>query len=37
MLHVGMNIEHKKPLFVEVRRVLRPGAAFGIDDVMREA
>ena len=35
MLHVGMNIEDKAKLMGEVRRVLRPGAAFGIYDVMR--
>ncbi len=37
MLHVGMNIDDKGQLFGEVRRVLRPGAVFGIYDVMREA
>lgn len=35
MLHVGMNITDKATLFAEVARVLRPGAAFGIYDVMR--
>lgn len=35
MLHVGMNIEHKKLLFREVSRVLRMGSAFGVYDVMR--
>lgn len=35
MLHVGMNIEEKAELFSEVCRVLRPGSAFGIFDVMR--
>jgi ubiquinone/menaquinone biosynthesis C-methylase UbiE len=35
MLHVGMNIEAKSALFAEIRRVLRPGAAFGVYDVMR--
>ena len=35
MLHVGMNIEDKAKLMGEVRRVLKPGAAFGIYDVMR--
>lgn len=35
MLHVGMNIDDKARLFGEVSRVLRPGAAFGIYDVMR--
>jgi SAM-dependent methyltransferase len=36
MLHVGMNIPDKAKLFKEVRRVLKPGALFGIYDVMRE-
>jgi SAM-dependent methyltransferase len=36
MLHVGMNIRDKAALFAEVRRVLKPGAAFAIYDVMRE-
>lgn len=35
MLHVGMNIEDKAALFEGVRRVLKPGAAFGVYDVMR--
>jgi ubiquinone/menaquinone biosynthesis C-methylase UbiE len=35
MLHVGMNIENKEQLAAEVVRVLRPGAMFGIYDVMR--
>jgi SAM-dependent methyltransferase len=35
MLHVGMNIENKAKLMDEVRRVLRPGAIFGVYDVMR--
>lgn len=35
MLHVGMNIEDKEQLALEVARVLRPGAVFGIYDVMR--
>lgn len=35
MLHVGMNIEDKDELFNEVYRVLRPGATFGIYDIMR--
>lgn len=35
MLHVGMNIEDKDQLAREVGRVLRPGALFGIYDVMR--
>ncbi len=37
MLHVGMNIEDKASLFAEVQRVLRPGAMFGIYDVMRDS
>lgn len=37
MLHVGMNIADKSTLFHEVRRCLKPGAVFGIYDVMREA
>jgi SAM-dependent methyltransferase len=35
MLHVGMNIEDKAKLMGEVRRVLKPGALFGIFDIMR--
>lgn len=35
MLHVGMNIADKRAVFAEVARVLRPGATFGIYDVMR--
>ena len=35
MLHVGMNIEDKAKLMGEARRVLKPGAVFGIYDVMR--
>jgi SAM-dependent methyltransferase len=35
MLHVGMNIEDKSGLCSEVARVLRPGALFGIYDVMK--
>jgi ubiquinone/menaquinone biosynthesis C-methylase UbiE len=35
MLHVGMNVENKEKLAAEVVRVLRPGALFGIYDVMR--
>jgi SAM-dependent methyltransferase len=34
MLHVGMNIDDKQALFSEVARVLKPGAAFGVYDVM---
>jgi SAM-dependent methyltransferase len=36
MLHVGMNIADKARLMAEVARVLKPGALFGIYDVMRE-
>ena len=35
MLHVGMNIEDKAKLCAEVGRVLRPGALFGIYDIMK--
>ena len=35
MLHVGMNIDDKAALFKEVGRVLKPGARFGVYDVMR--
>jgi len=35
MLHVGMNIADKSKLAAEVHRVLKPGALFGIYDVMR--
>jgi len=35
MLHVGMNIADKKPVFAEVRRTLKPGAVFAIYDAMR--
>ncbi|MGE3935247.1 MAG: class I SAM-dependent methyltransferase [Rhodospirillaceae bacterium] len=34
MIHVGMNIADKARLFAEVARVLAPGAAFGVYDVM---
>lgn len=37
LLHVGMNIADKAALFAEVKRVLRPGARFGVYDVMRLA
>ena len=30
MLHVGMNIEDKAKLMAQVRRVLKPGARFGV-------
>jgi ubiquinone/menaquinone biosynthesis C-methylase UbiE len=35
MIHVGMNIADKARLFAEARRVLRPGARFGVYDAMR--
>jgi ubiquinone/menaquinone biosynthesis C-methylase UbiE len=35
MLHVGMNVGDKPALFAEAARVLRPGALFGVFDVMR--
>lgn len=35
MLHVGMNIEDKATLFKEVSRVLKPGATFGVYDIMQ--
>ena len=35
MMHVGMNIEDKQTLIAEVSRVLKPGAKFGIYDIMR--
>jgi SAM-dependent methyltransferase len=34
MMHVGMNIEDKAALFREVQRVLEPGSAFAVYDVM---
>ena len=34
MMHVGMNIEDKAALCSEAYRLLRPGACFGIYDVM---
>jgi SAM-dependent methyltransferase len=37
LLHGGMNITDKARLFIEVRRVLKPGGLFGIYDQMREA
>jgi ubiquinone/menaquinone biosynthesis C-methylase UbiE len=36
MLHVGMNIDDKVSLFSEICRVLKPGAVFGIYDIMRQ-
>jgi len=35
LMHVGMNIADKARLFSEVRRVLKPGARFGVYDIMR--
>jgi len=35
LLHVGMNIPDKEALCAEVRRVLKPGGAFAIYDIMR--
>lgn len=35
MLHVGMNIPDKRALATEVWRVLKPGAEFGIYDIMK--
>jgi ubiquinone/menaquinone biosynthesis C-methylase UbiE len=35
MLHVGMNIPNKAGLFAEVFRLIKPGAMFGIYDVMQ--
>ncbi len=35
MFHVGMNIADKDRLFAQVARVLRPGGAFALFDVMR--
>ncbi len=35
MLHVGMNISDKVALAKEIRRVLKPGAVFGIYDIMQ--
>lgn len=35
MLHVGMNIGDKTKLFEEIYRVLRPGAFYGVYDVMQ--
>ncbi|MBN8996507.1 MAG: methyltransferase domain-containing protein [Rhizobiales bacterium] len=36
-IHVAMNIADKAKLIAETRRVLKPGATFGIYDVMRVA
>ena len=35
MLHVGMNIPGKDELFAEVFRLVKPGALFGVYDVMQ--
>ncbi len=35
LIHVGMNIADKGKLFANVRRVLKPGALFGVYEVMR--
>lgn len=35
LMHVGMNIADKATLFSEIRRVLKPGARFGVYDIMR--
>ena len=37
LIHVGMNIADKARLFENVRRVLKPGALFGVYEVMRAA
>lgn len=34
MIHVGMNIQDKRGLYREAHRVLKPGARFGIYDMM---
>ncbi len=34
--HVAMNIEDREALYGEIARVLKPGAAFGLYDVMRQ-
>lgn len=34
MIHVGMNIEKKQTLFREIHRVLKPGACFGLYEIM---
>lgn len=35
MIHVGMNVQDKQTLMGEVSRVLKPGAKFGIYDIMK--
>jgi ubiquinone/menaquinone biosynthesis C-methylase UbiE len=35
MIHVGMNIRDKAPVFREVRRVLKPDGLFAIFDILR--
>lgn len=35
MIHVGMNIPDKAKVFAEIKRVLKPGARFGVYDIMR--
>ncbi|MDQ6934516.1 MAG: class I SAM-dependent methyltransferase [Actinomycetota bacterium] len=35
LIHVGMNIENKQPLFSEIRRVLVPGGTFALYEQMR--
>jgi len=35
MFHVGMNIENKAALFKELARVVRPGGAIAVYDIMR--
>jgi len=35
MIHVGMNLDDKRTVFTEVRRVLRPGGRFVVFDQMR--
>jgi len=37
LLHVGMNIADKPAVFIEVRRVLKPGGVFAIYDAMRQS
>ena len=37
MVHVGMNIPEKQPVFAEVHRVLAPGARFAVYEQMRTA